>query len=151
MYKIVIILLIAMGGCNTKKVDKKAEGEKLMQLSREWSKAASSGDVEKTVGYWDDSAFVMSAYQVPLWGKQAIRQMVEETSKVPGFKISWEPETVVVSDNGDMAYIIENSQISFPDSTGKIITQNNKAVTIWRKLNNGSWKNVVDISTPVGK
>ncbi len=73
--------------------------------------------------------------------------MVEESYKIPGFRISWQPQSVEVSESGDMAYIIEDSQISFTDSTGKAITQKNKAVTIWRKQGDGSWKNVVDIST----
>jgi ketosteroid isomerase-like protein len=83
-----------------------------------------------------------------LKGKKAIRQMVEESYKIPGFRISWQPQSVEVSENGDMAYLIEDAQISFTDSTGKTITQNNKAVSIWRKQTDGSWKNVVDISTP---
>jgi ketosteroid isomerase-like protein len=31
------------------------------------------------------------------------------------------------------------------DSTGKPVTQHNKAVTIWRKQADGTWKNVVDM------
>jgi uncharacterized protein (TIGR02246 family) len=134
--------------CNQQKVDTKVEGEKIMQLSREWSHVASTGDVEKTVSYWAEDAIVMSPGQPPLKGKKAIRQMVEESYRIPGFRISWQPQTVEVSKSGDMAYLIENSEVSFTDSTGKLITQNNKAVSIWRKQGDGSWKNVVDISTP---
>ena len=143
-----IVLTLIILSCNEQKIDKTAEGEKVMQLSREWSQMAATGDVEKTVSYWADDAFLMSAGQPPLKGKQAIRQMVEESYKMPGFRISWQPQSVEVSESGDMAYVIENSQVSFTDSTGKAITQHNKAVSIWRKQGDGSWKNVVDISTP---
>jgi uncharacterized protein (TIGR02246 family) len=143
-----IVLTLIILSCNEQKIDKTAEGEKVMQLSREWSQMAATGDVEKTVSYWADDAFLMSAGQPPLKGKQAIRQMVEESYKTPGFRISWQPQSVEVSESGDMAYVIENSQVSFTDSTGKAITQHNKAVSIWRKQEDGSWKNVVDISTP---
>lgn len=119
-----------------------------MQLSKEWSQAASAGDVEKIVGYWADDAVVMSAGDPVLSGKQAIRKMVEESYKMPGFRISWQPQSVVVSESGDMAYLLENSQISYTDSSGKPITINNKAVSIWRKQKDGAWKNAVDISTP---
>jgi uncharacterized protein (TIGR02246 family) len=134
--------------CNQPKVDKKTEGEKVLQLSREWSEAASTGNIEKTISYWADDAVVMSAGQPVLNGKQAIRKMVEESYKIPGFRISWQPQSVQVSESGDMAYLIENSQISFLDSTGKPVTVQNKAVSIWRKQTDGSWKNAVDISTP---
>lgn len=144
----VTFILTAMLSCNQPKVDTKAESEKLMQLSKEWSQAAYAGDIEKTVSYWADNAVVMSAYQPVLNGKQAIRQMVEESYKMPGFRISWQPQSVEVSKNGDMGYVMGNSQISFADSTGNPITIHNKAVEIWRKQADGSWKNAVDISTP---
>ena len=149
MKKIIAVgFAFTMIGCNPQKPDLKAEGEKIMELSREWSRAASSGNVEKTVSYWAEDAMLMSAGQPQLKGKKAIRQMVEESYKIPGFRISWQPQSVEVSENGDMAYLIEDAQISFTNSTGKTITQNNKAVSIWRKQTDGSWKNVVDISTP---
>ena len=144
----IILLVLTLIGCNPHKVDTKSEGEKLMKLSKEWSEVASTGDVDKIVSYWADDALVMSAGQPPLKGKQAIRQMVAESFKMPGFRISWQTENVEVSESGDMAYMIENSQVSFTDSTGKPATLKNKAVSIWRKQPDGSWKNVVDISTP---
>jgi uncharacterized protein (TIGR02246 family) len=144
----ILLIVLTIVSCNQQKVDTKAEGEKVMKLSKEWSEVASTGDVEKTVSFWADDAFVMSAGQPPVKGKPAIRQMVEESYKMPGFRISWQPQSVEVSEGGDMAYMIENSQISFTDSTGKPVTLKNKAVTIWRKQPDGSWKNAVDISTP---
>lgn len=143
-----VLLVLTIISCSQPKVDKQAEGEKVMQISKEWSEVASSGNVEKTVSYWADNAVLMSSGQPPLNGKQAIKQMVEESFKVPGFRISWQPQSVEVSESGDMAYIIENSQVAFNDSTGNTVTLNNKAVTIWKKQSDGTWKNVVDISTP---
>jgi uncharacterized protein (TIGR02246 family) len=143
-----IVFASSMVSCNQTKVDTKAEAEKIMQLSKEWSKVASTGDVTKTISYWADDAIVMSGGQPTLNGKEAIKKMVEESFKIPGFKISWDPQTAVVSESGDMAYLIENSQITLTDSTGKSIVENSKAVSIWRKQADGSWKNVVDISTP---
>ena len=134
--------------CTQKKIDTKAEAEKVIQLSKEWSKVASTGDVAKTVSYWADEAILMSGGQPVLNGKESIKKMVEESFKMPGFRISWDPQKAVVSESGDMAYILEDSQISFSDSTGKSIVEYNKAVSIWRKQADGSWKNVVDISTP---
>jgi ketosteroid isomerase-like protein len=94
-----------------------------------------------------EDAILMSSGQPQLNGKKQISQMVEESFKIPGFKISWQPKSVQVSESGDMAYLLEDSQVT-TNSTGKAITQNNKAVSIWRKQSDGSWKNVVDISTP---
>ncbi len=135
--------------CQQNTVDTKAEGEKIMQLSKEWSQAAASGDVDKIVSYWADDAVAMSAGDPPVQGKDALRQMVTQGFAMPGFSISWQPQSVEVSKSGDMAYLIEDSQISYKDSTGNPVVINNKAVSIWRKQANGEWKNQVDISTPI--
>ena len=144
-YLIPVITSIFLAGCNENNIDIKTEGEKLMQLSRDWSKSAATDSIEKTLSYWAEDAIVMSPGEPALKGKQAIRGMIEGTSKIPGFKISWEPLSVVVSKSGDMAYMIEQNQITVNDSLGNPITQYNKAVTIWRKEADGSWKNVVDM------
>ena len=140
------LLLTIFISCSEQKVDTKAEGEKLMQISREWSKSSSTDSLEKTVSYWADDAIVMPPGQPSVNGKKAIREMVEGCSKIPGFKISWEPISVNVSKSGDMAYMIEQNQVMMNDSLGKPIIEYNRSVTIWRKDANGTWKNIVDIS-----
>jgi uncharacterized protein (TIGR02246 family) len=145
MRLILLTIVVSFCGCKQQATDTKVEGERLMQLSRDWSKSAGTDSIEKTLSYWADDAVVLSPGQPPIKGKDAIRAMIVETSKIPGFKISWEPLTVSVSKNGDMAYMIEENQISVNDSTGKSITEFNKATTIWRKEKDGSWKNVVDM------
>ncbi len=144
-YLIALTLMIALVACNQNSIDTKAEGEKVMQTSREWSKVAATGDIEKTLSYWADDATVLSPGQPALTGKKAIREMLESTSKIPGFTISWEPLIVSVSKSGDMDYMIEQNQITMNDSTGNSIKEFNKSVTIWRKESDGSWKNIVDM------
>ena len=141
-------ILMTSISCNQQDVDVNKEGEKLMQLSREWSKSASSRDVEKTLSYWTDDAVVISAGQPILKGKNAIRQMVEGGYKNPSFKISWEPKSAEISKSGDLGYLIEDSQITVNDSTGKPVTQHFKSVTVWKKQADGTWKNVVDVMSP---
>ena len=116
-----------------------------MQVSRDWSKLAATDSMEKTLSYWADDAVVMSPGDAPIKGKNAIRAMIESTSKIPGFKISWEPLSVTVAQSGDMAYMIEQNQVSVNDSLGKPVTTYNKAVTVWRKETDGTWKNIVDM------
>lgn len=145
--KLIIAALIftVLTSCGDHKVDTKIAGERLMQISREWSKSAATDSVEKTLSYWADDAVIMSPGQPTLKGKNAIREMIKGTSKIPGFKISWEPLSVTVSKSGDMAYMIEQNQITVNDSLGRPITEYNKGVTIWRKEADGSWKNIVDM------
>jgi uncharacterized protein (TIGR02246 family) len=142
------LTVLILFSCNQQKIDTKAEGEKVMQTSREWSQITATRDVEKTLSYWADDAVVMSAGQPTLKGKKEIRKMVEESFKTPGFKISWEPQSAEVSPNGDLAYLLEDETMSMNDSLGKTVTLHNKGVTIWKKQSDGSWKNVIDVTTP---
>ena len=137
-------IVFILHACSDHSVDTKAEGEKLMQISRDWSKSAATDSIERTLSYWADEAVVMPPGQPPIKGKKAIREMIESTSKIPGFKISWEPLSVAVSKNGDLAYMLEQNQITIQDSSGTPKTEFNKGVTIWRKDADG-WKNIVDI------
>jgi len=142
---IALLMFTALAGCGKNKIDTKTEGERLMQISREWSKLAATDSAEKTLSYWAEDAVVMSPGQPPIKGKKAIREMIEGASKIPGFKISWEPLSVFVSESGDLAYMIEQNKISVNDSLGNPITEFNKGVTIWRKESDGTWKNIVDM------
>lgn len=143
-----LFFLIVFAGCGEKAVDTKAESESLMQASREWSKAATSRDVEKSLSYWADNAVLISAGEPVISGKQEIRKMIERSFQNPDFRISWEPKTAEVSESGDMGYLIEETTMAMKDSTGNPMTLHFNAVTIWKKQADGSWKNVVDVLTP---
>jgi len=144
---LLVILLLAVTGCK-QEIDTKAEGEKLMQVSREWSKSAATRDIEKTMSYWADDAVVISAGEKLRNGKQAIRQMVEESLKNPGFQISWEPQKAEISKSGDIGYLTEMTTITVNDSVGKPMVMKYNGLTIWKKQPDGNWKNVVDVLSP---
>jgi ketosteroid isomerase-like protein len=116
----------------------------LMQTSRNWAKAAATGNADSALAYWSDDAVVLEPDQPALVGKSAIRQMVVGSMKDPNFSITWEPERAVISESGDMGYLIEHNRVTFTDSTKKVRTVYGKAVTIWKKDANGNWKCVVD-------
>ena len=138
-----MLVLFVLISCSPKKVDTAAEGEKLMQISREWSQNVPTKDNEKILSYWADDAVVFSPGEATK-GKDALRAMVEAGSKDPNFSISWEPLEAHISDDGTMGYLIEQNKVTINDST----TFYNNVVTVWRKTTDGTWKNVVDIGTP---
>jgi len=126
-------------------VDVEAEAAELMRISREWSEIAANGDIEATLEGWAEHAVMMVPGLPPLRGKAAIREYVEAGSEIPGFSIRWEPLEAHVSASGDMAYLIERNQFTMEDSTGALITDSNKTVTVWERQADGTWKNVIDI------
>ena len=126
-------------------IDIETEGETLMQLSRDWSELAATGDMDRIMAGWADDAVVMPPGISSLEGKTAIRRYVEGAQQIPGFAISWEPQSVRVSASGDMAYMIERNMTTVHDADGNPVTTHGKVVTVWLKDAEGNWKNVVDI------
>lgn len=141
----VLLLILGLSGCTNQQVDQNTESEKLMELSRNWAREAQSGDNERILSNWAPDAIVMPPGQPAIKGHDAIRKMLEESSKIPGFQINWEPKEAFVSKSGDLGYVIAHNYIKVTDSLGNTITTFNKAVEIWKKQEDGSWKNVVDI------
>lgn len=140
-------LLVILISCNEQAIDQEAEAEKLMELSREWALSAQEDDLERTLNYWAGDAILMSSGQPALNGHDEIMKMLEETSQIPGFEVNWEPKEAFVSKCGDLGYVIANNYFKFPDSVGNIATTYGRAVEIWKKQEDGTWKNAVDIST----
>ena len=128
--------------------DLKAEEQKLMETSRAWSRVAQKGDVDAMLAYRADDAVVIQPGQEVTRGREPLRAMIERMNKLPGFSISWEPLEARISDSGDMGYLIERTELTMNGPDGKPVTQQYRAVTIWRKQADGSWKNIVDISNP---
>ena len=124
--------------------DQNLERERLLQTSRDWAAATASGDFERALAYWTDDAIVLPPDQLAVVGKAEIRAFVQHAASNPGFSISWEPEFVQVSDSGDIGYMVERNRVTFTDASGSLQTQHGKAVTIWRKHPDGTWKCVID-------
>ncbi len=126
-----------------------ASRDQLMQASRDWSRAAEAGDMDKVASYFADDAVLISAGEQPVRGKQAIRAYLAEASKIPGFKIRWEPVEGEVS--GNMGYLLERTHMTMDGPQGTPVTQTLQAVTVWRKMPDGSWKNLVDATVPAAE
>jgi ketosteroid isomerase-like protein len=141
----VLLVALASVGCRPSPVDVEAEGAALMQLSREWSALVSTAPVDEWIDFWAEDAVLMPPGSPPLRGKAAIREYVEAAVQIPGFQISWEPESVLVSRSGDLAYMVERNVTVVDDELGHPVTTHGKGVTVWRKDPDGSWRNVVDI------
>jgi ketosteroid isomerase-like protein len=150
--KSLVVLVLGVIGCKVESAKstsanlttRGASEAALMQTSRNWAKAAATGNADSALAYWTDDAVVLEPDQPALVGKSAIRRMVVGSMKDPKFSITWEPERAVISESGDMGYLIEHNRVTFTDSSKKVRTVYGKAVTIWKKEPNGTWKCVVD-------
>ena len=122
-----------------------SERTALMETSREWARAAAGGDLERILSFWSDDAIVMPPGQPAVVGKAAIREFVRQTTAIPGFSITWEPEQADVANAGDVGYLVERNRVTFSEGAGTAAVQFGKALTVWRKDATGAWKCVIDI------
>jgi len=126
--------------------DQSAEKARLMRTSRDWSAAAAGKDVDAIMKYWADDAVVIPTGAPELRGKAAIRTYIEQSLKLPGFQIEWEPVEASVSADGSLGYLIERTRLRMKAPDGSPTEMRYRSVTIWRKQPDGSWKNIVDIT-----
>lgn len=131
-----------VAGCSASNGE--SEEDRLMQASRDWSKAAERGDLEAVMGYFADDAVLISEGRAPVRGRQAIRDYITEAYGIPGYRISWEPIEARVS--GDLGYLLERTQVSMDRPDGAPSNQTLQAVTIWERQQGGVWKNIVDVT-----
>ncbi len=133
--------------------DQSAEKARLMETSRSWSRAAAAGNVDAVLDYWAEDALALSPGEPELRGKAALRANIEQSFKMPGFHIEWEPVEANLSADGSMGDLIERTRVRMNGPDGNPIVQSLRGVTVWRRQKDGIWKNVVDISNappPVG-
>lgn len=111
----------------------------------QWLAAVRARDAEKTAAFWTDDAVILPPDSPPVVGKQAIRDYVAGAFASPEFSITWHLDKVGVAKAGDMAYATANDQITFKGPGGKVVTMKARAVVVWKKQPDGSWKAAVDI------
>jgi uncharacterized protein (TIGR02246 family) len=140
---------LCLTGCHQQSGTGQNQVTVLMDTSRAWSKTVRTGNVDAIMNYWTDDAVLMMPGEPVRKGQSEIRRYVEASLKTPGFSISWEPIEGAVSSSGDIGYLIERSRVSFPDGHGGIAHHENQGTTVWRKQPDGSWKDAVDIATPI--
>lgn len=133
--------LLMLAAC-TNHADQRAS---LIETSRAWSEAAQSRDVEAALAYWADDALLLPPGMPPFEGKAAIREFVEGAFATPEFSIQWTTAEAKVAGSGDMGYTVEDNVSTVPDGAGGVATIPGRAVCIWRKEPDGSWRCVVDI------
>ncbi len=122
-----------------------AERASLMQVSRDWARAAATRDVDLILSFWADDAIVLPPDQASVVSKKAIREYIRQSLAMPGFSITWEPEQAFIAAGGKFGYMVERNRLTFLDESGKLRTQEGKAVTVWAKDLVDKWRCVIDI------
>ncbi len=127
-------------------LDLNSEKARLLRRDAEWAAAASEGrDVELILSFWTDDAVVLPPGLPVIAGKNALREYVEGSMKIPGFRISWTSTDVTLSDDATLGYIFSRNIVQMNASDGTPTSTEGRAVTVWRRESDGEWRCAVDI------
>ena len=138
--------LVILASCQPR-VDIPALSQELLETDQAWAKLASTnGPTDSIVAYWTPDARVVLPGQAIVVGTNALRQMVTAMQAIPGFHISWTPDSAIISSSGDLGYTYGTNQITMPDSAGVPQTARARYVTVWRKEAKGRWRCALEIS-----
>jgi ketosteroid isomerase-like protein len=127
-------------------MDLASEKTRLLRRDAGWAAATSEGrDVELILSFWTDDAVVLPPGLPSVVGKAALRQYVEGSMQIPGFRITWESKDVTFSPDGQLAYMFSRNAVRMNAPDGTPTTTEGRAVTIWRRESDGEWRCAVDI------
>ena len=122
-----------------------ADEQKLRELDAQWSAAAGTKDVDKTVSYYSEDAVVLPPNAPSATTKEAIRSAWKEMLTAPGAAISWKATKVEVAKSGEIGYVSGTYEETANDASGTPVKDHGKYVEIFKKQADGTWNAVLDI------
>jgi len=134
-------MLMLSSACSTAPtVDLAAEEKAIRDADVQWSKAASSRDLNTTLSYYSDDASVFPPNAPLANTKDSIKAAWSGLVGPPDVTTSWEETKIEVAKTGDMAWAMGTYKIDMKPAADK-----GKFVEVWKKQADGKWKCVADI------
>jgi len=122
------------------------ERHRLLDRDAEWAALSSAGqEVERILSFWTDDAVVIPPGMPIVRGKGALREYVNAALAIPGFHITWTSSAASLSPDGQFAWLLSANAVTMPGPAGKMVTTRGRAVTLWRRDQDGEWRCAVDI------
>jgi len=110
-----------------------------------WSVATGSKNMKDFLGYMADDGIIQAPNAPLAKGKDSVQKLMAGFFSVPGFFVKWTASKAEAAASGDLGYSMGAYHLTFNDDKGKMITDNGKYTTIWKKQADGSWKVAVDM------
>jgi uncharacterized protein (TIGR02246 family) len=117
----------------------------IRKLDKEWSAAARSKDLDKTISFYSDDASALPFNAPIATGKEQIRQVWAHLTSLPGFALTFSPTKIEVAKSGDLAYDVGTFELKANDAQGSTVTQVGKYVVVWKKQSDKQWKAILDM------
>lgn len=144
---VALLALLAMSGTDSaaQKSNPNPDEQAIRKLDVDWSAAAGSKDVEKTMTFYADDASALPFNAPIATGKEQIRQMWAHLTSLPGFALKFGPTKIEVANSGDLAYDVGTFELKTNDAQGNTVTEIGKYTVVWKKQANKQWKVIIDM------
>ncbi len=147
-FRLTVVTLLLMAGTAispAQKSNPNPDEQAIRKLDKDWSAAAQSKDVDKTISYYSDDASAFPFNAPIATGKEQIRQVWAHLTSLPGFALTFAPTKIEVAESGDLAYDVGTFELKTNDPQGNVVTGIGKYVVVWKKQPDKQWKVIADI------
>jgi ketosteroid isomerase-like protein len=117
----------------------------LRDLDTQWSEAAATKDLERTLAYYSEDAIVLPPNATPAATKETIRKVWKDILATSGLVITWKPAKIKLGKSGEMAWVSGTYELTMNDAVGKSANDRGKYLEVWEKQPDGNWKCAADM------
>lgn len=121
-----------------------AEAE-LEQLLQEWTNSFEQKDAKACAACYTEDAWILSSYGDKAHGQEAIEKTMQEW--IEGGAKNKKITTTEISIDNDLAYSMVAYSEDYDSDDGSVYTETGKAVNVFKRQTDGSWKYHVNVLT----
>ncbi len=138
------LIVICTTSCETKIKSKQELEAEVFKAEDDFKNLSQTkGIAESFYAFADDNAIIKRENDTIIRGKENIKKYYSNPKFQKAF-VTWKPDFVDVSKDGEMAYTYGKFTWTFTDSLGNKKDFKGLFHTVWKKQKDGSWKYVWD-------
>lgn len=143
-FTFIVFLFLFVSCKESKSIDIDAVKKEIANAEKDFETMAKDKGIAEAFAYYADSnAVIKRQNDTLIRGKENIRKFYS-SDYYSAASVTWSPDFIDVSGNGDMAYTYGKYLWQSKDSTGKPIEFRGVFHTVWKKQKDGSWRYVWD-------
>ena len=140
-----VTLIVLTAACAAQRNPASDAAATLRRADSAYTVGMQSLDVPGLVALYTADAVMYPPGEPSVVGIDAVRKFAQAFAAIPGLKMTAERQTIVVSQSGDLGYVVNLVGATSNDARGKPTTELLRDVHIWRRDADGQWKVAVDV------
>lgn len=147
--KLALALLVIGASCASVDVPRSPAVEELFSADLHFARDVAERGIDAWVDAFDVNGSQTDEELRPITGHAAIRERMSEFLSDPSNLLIWEPDTVHVSERGEMGSTSGRYTVARRRADGsREVLQTGRYFDVWRKRPDGQWKLLYDVGEP---